>query len=62
MSALAKPPKQFGLPIITCPSCGDHMRLSAIVPEEYHRERITFECECGFDYRQSSAVVIERGL
>ena len=62
MSALAKLPKQFRPPIITCPSCGDHMRLSTIVPEEYHRERMTFVCECGFDYRQSSAVAIELGL
>jgi hypothetical protein len=62
MSASAHVPEQFALPIITCPACGSHMRLSAIVPEEYQRERMTFVCECGFDYRQSSAVTVERNL
>jgi hypothetical protein len=38
------------------------MRLSTIMPEDHHRERMTFECECGFDYRQSSAVTTERTL
>lgn len=38
------------------------MRLSAIVPEEYRGERMTFVCECGFDHRQSSTVAVERRL
>jgi RNase P subunit RPR2 len=54
--------EQSALPIITCPSCGKHMRLSTILPEEDHRERMTFTCECGVDYRQSHAVTLERGL
>jgi hypothetical protein len=62
MSASAQVPKQYVFPIITCPECGNHMRLSAIVPEEYHRGRMTFVCECGFDYRQSCAAAGERGL
>jgi hypothetical protein len=41
MSASAKLRNQFRPPIITCPSCGDHMRLSTIVPEKYHCERMT---------------------
>ena len=50
------------LPIIICPSCGKRMRLSTIMPEEDYRERMTFVCECGFDYRQSQPVTAERGL
>jgi hypothetical protein len=38
------------------------MRLTVIMPEEDHRERMTFVCECGFDYRQSSEVAAERSL
>jgi hypothetical protein len=48
--------------IITCPVCGSGMRPRTVVPEEYHRQRMTFVCECGFDYCQSSAVAIERTL
>src|SRR5450631_3751418 len=62
LSALAHVPKQFALPIITCPVCGSHMRLSTIVPEEYQRERMTFVCECGFDYRHSRAATVEHSL
>jgi predicted RNA-binding Zn-ribbon protein involved in translation (DUF1610 family) len=60
MSASAHVLEKFVLPIITCPACGSHMRLRTIVPEEYQRERMTFVCECGFDYRHSSAVTVER--
>jgi hypothetical protein len=38
------------------------MRPCTVVPEEYHRQRMTFVCECGFDYCQSSAAAIERTL
>jgi hypothetical protein len=38
------------------------MRLSTIIPEEDHRERMTFVCECGFDYRQSHTVTAERSV
>lgn len=50
------------LPTITCPACGNHMRLSTIMPEDNHRECMTFVCDCGFDYRQSQAVTAERVL
>jgi DNA-directed RNA polymerase subunit M/transcription elongation factor TFIIS len=62
MQQSAHVPKQYVLPIITCPECGNRMRLSTVVPEEYNHERMTFVCECGFDYRQSIAVAVERGL
>jgi hypothetical protein len=62
MSASALKSKKFVLPIITCPVCGSNMRLCIVEPEQYHRERMTFVCECGFDYCQSSAVAIERSL
>jgi hypothetical protein len=56
------PAIKSSLPIILCPMCGNKMRLSVIMPEDHHRERMTFDCECGFDYRQSMAVEAERGL
>lgn len=51
-----------GLPTIMCPVCGEHMRLSTIIPEEDNRQRMTFVCDCGFEYRQSEAVSGERGF
>src|SRR4051812_36579124 len=45
--------EQSAIPIITCPSCGSHLRLSTIMPDGDHRERMTFACACGFDYRQT---------
>jgi hypothetical protein len=36
------------------------MRLSAIKPEG--RAIMIFECECGFEYQQSSAVTRERQI
>lgn len=50
------------LPIITCPSCGKHMRLRTIEPEPDNRDRMTFECDCGFDYHQSASATGERSL
>jgi transposase-like protein len=38
------------VPAITCPSCGSDMRLATIIPESDHRDRMRFECTCGFDY------------
>ena len=33
------------------------MRLATVEPEAIdNRERMTFSCDCGFDYRQSSAI------
>jgi hypothetical protein len=48
------PPK--AVPIITCPECGGHLRLTTIMPEPERRQRMTFSCSCGFDYRQSSSL------
>ena len=53
---------QSPLPIITCPVCGQRMRLSTIMPEDEYRERMTFVCDCGFDYRHANAVRAERGM
>ena len=51
------------IPRITCPRCASRMRLSTVEPERNdNRERVTFTCDCGFDYRQSRAIVIERTL
>ena len=53
----------LSIPKIVCPRCGTRMRLTTIEPEEIHnRERITFACDCGFNYRQSHAVMIEQTL
>ena len=32
------------------------------MPEHEYSERMTFVCECGFDYRQASAVRAECGM
>ena len=51
------------IPRITCPRCASRMRLSTVEPEPTkNRERLTFTCDCGFNYRQSHAVVIEQTL
>ena len=53
----------LAIPTIVCPRCGTRMRLSTVEPEQIdNRERMTFACDCGFDYRQSHAVTIERTL
>jgi hypothetical protein len=51
------------IPKIVCPRCGTRMRLATVEPEAVdNRQRMTFTCDCGFDYRQSHAVMIERTL
>ena len=51
------------IPQILCPRCGSRMRLTTVEPEAINnRERMTFTCDCGFDYRQSHAVMIDRTL
>jgi hypothetical protein len=51
------------IPKIVCPCCGSPMRLATVEPEAIdNRERMTFTCDCGFDYRQSHAVTIEQTL
>jgi len=38
------------------------MRLATILPDGQDRDRMTFSCDCGFDYQQSSMVAAERML
>lgn len=45
---------------ITCPRCGNHMRLSTIEPDGLGRDRMMFRCVCTFEYRQSFAAAEER--
>ncbi len=62
MSVINSPTKSL-IPIIMCPLCGNKMRLSVIMPDNHRRrDHMTFVCDCGFDYRQSMAVEIERTL
>lgn len=45
---------RFGaIPSIICPVCSKLMRLKTAEAKEDGGERMTFECTCGFDYRQS---------
>jgi Zn ribbon nucleic-acid-binding protein len=44
---------------ITCPACQRRMRLSMIEPAG-ERDRIVYECECGFEYYQSRNAARER--
>ena len=42
------------IPKITCPQCGARMSLARIELEgPDNRDRMFFECVCGFDYRLS---------
>lgn len=38
------------------------MRLTTILPDRQDRDRMTFSCDCGFDYQQSTSVTAERSL
>jgi hypothetical protein len=38
------------------------MRLATILPDGQDCDRMTFSCDCGFDYQQSSTVAAERML
>ena len=43
---------RFCIPQVTCPQCGEHMRLARtepFVPHSHHR--MMFDCPCGFEYR-----------
>ena len=51
------------IPKIMCPRCRSRMRLATVEPDAApNRERMTFACGCGFDYRMSHAVMIEQTL
>ena len=53
---------RFPIPTVLCPRCGSRMRLATILPDREDRDRMTFSCDCGFDYQQSSTVAAERML
>ena len=53
---------KFPIPTVVCPRCGSHMRLDTILPDGQGRDRMTFSCECGFDYQQSAMTAAERML
>jgi len=42
------------IPRVLCPRCGTTMRLSHIEPHHEGRETTTFDCRCGFTYRQTA--------
>jgi RNase P subunit RPR2 len=47
----------YYIPRVTCPQCGEHMRLARtepLVPNNHHR--MMFDCPCGFEYRMSERV------
>jgi hypothetical protein len=49
-----------GIPIIMCPKCSAPMRLVTIEPgEQDHRDTLSFECRCGFEYKQPMAAADE---
>jgi hypothetical protein len=40
------------IPEITCPQCGQQMRLATVEPEGAdNHDSLSFDCECGFEYR-----------
>jgi hypothetical protein len=50
------------IPTVHCPRCAGRMRLATILPDGQGRDRMTFSCNCGFDYQQSSTGSPERML
>ncbi len=52
---------RFGsIPSIICPVCYAVMRFSTLEAKEDGTEQLTFDCTCGFDYRQSRSAQLER--
>ena len=52
---------RFGLiSSIICPRCSNLMRLRTMEAKEDGSGHMTFECSCGFDYRQSQQAQKER--
>ena len=44
----------YFIPRVTCPQCGEHMRLARTEPSlPDSRHRMMFDCPCGFEYRMS---------
>lgn len=51
------------IPRVLCPNCGKQMRLETIVTElPNNRERVTFNCDCGFDFKRTRPATIEHTL
>jgi C4-type Zn-finger protein len=49
--------KSYYIPRVTCPQCGEHMRLARTEPQVPHNHhRMMFDCPCGFEYRISERV------
>jgi len=49
--------KSYYIPRVTCPQCGEHMRLARTEPQVPHNHhRMMFDCPCGFEYRMSERV------
>ena len=54
MSASPRTESSPFIPRVTCPQCGEHMRLARTEPQAPdHRHRMMFDCPCGFEYRMS---------
>jgi hypothetical protein len=47
----------LAIPRVLCPRCGTQLRLSLVEPEPHHA--ITFQCDCGFEYKMPAARVQE---
>jgi hypothetical protein len=58
----AKPEFPAMFPIIVCPKCSRQMRFSHMEPAAFYDYRIAYDCDCGFEYRQSKAAAAERHL
>lgn len=52
-------PMHPAIPRVLCPRCASTMRLAEVTSEE-DRERMKFDCACGFEYQMSSRVQSER--
>ena len=54
-----------GMPHIACPRCGTTMRLAVLEPlleptvANSNKNRMVFECRCGFEYRMSDKAASE---
>jgi predicted RNA-binding Zn-ribbon protein involved in translation (DUF1610 family) len=42
------------IPRVSCPSCGEHMKLRHIVPDDDRKAAMHFKCDCGFTYSMSA--------
>ena len=58
----AKPAFPAMFPTIVCPRCSRQMRFSHMEPAAYNDYRIAYECECGFEHRQSKAAAAEHNM